>query len=103
MTWAVYIALSRLIKKPEQPFNDGYRHMVKYSRFNQTIQIVVDHKNYLPTMSVIASNRINRYSRTSSIYVGTTDEQHSPPESSEREAQKAKDEFVNYNGCISSE
>lgn len=77
--------------------------MVKYSRFNQTIQIVVDHQNYLPTMSVIAANRMNRYSRTSSIYVGTSDEDHHAAKLSEREhPHGTDDEFVNYNGCISS-
>ena len=73
--------------------------MVKYSRFNRTIQIVVDHQTYLPTMSVIATNRMNPFSKTSAVYVGTPDMDR---KSSEIQSQPASEEFVKYNGCISS-
>lgn len=84
------MALSRLIKRPEQPYNDGQRHMVKYSRYNQTIQIMVDYQTYLPTMSVITANHVSRYSKTSLILVGTMVDDA-----------RLDSNYTNYSGCIS--
>jgi len=93
-------ALSRLIKKPDQPYNDGHRHMVKYSRFNQTIQIIVDYKTYLPTMSVITTNHVSRHSKSSVMLVGTMNDRSS--EVKLLESTHMGNNYTSYGGCISS-
>lgn len=96
-------ALSRLIKKPEQPFNDGHRHMIKYSRFNQTIQIIVDHQSYLPTMSVITTNHINKFSSSSSLMIGTSIHAYQNYKKIARnETSQSHEEYLDFGGCISS-
>lgn len=94
------IALSRLIKRPDQPYNDGYRHMIKYSRFNQTIQMTVDYQTYLPTMSVITANHVNKYSRTSQVIVGTAISRSDG--TSLFGESRLDSNYTNYSGCISS-
>lgn len=84
------MSLSRLIKKPEQPFNDGHRHMFRYSRLNQTMQITVDHQAYLPTMSVVTASQSERLSKSSLIFVGTAGDNMT-----------SDTHHANYNGCIS--
>lgn len=75
--------------------------MFKYSRFNQTIQIIVDHQAFLPTMSVITTNHASRFSRASLISVGTAGGQQASGKSSEKD-EIFDNSYTNYNGCISS-
>lgn len=89
------MSLSRIIKRPDYLFNDGYRHMFKYTRFNQSIQITVDHQTYLPTMSVITAKQANRYSKQSLILVGTAP-------SNQTDGTYTDISLSNYNGCVSS-
>lgn len=96
--YKLMVALSRLIKRPDQPYNDGYRHMIKYSRYNQTIQIVVDYQTYLPTMSVITANHVNKYSKTSLIMIGTAVSDQGTFDENQSDSY-----YTNYSGCISSE
>lgn len=93
-------ALSRLIKKPDQPYNDGHRHMVKYSRFNQSINIMVDYQTYLPTMSVITANHVNKYSKNTLILVGAVGD--STLDTKLLEDTRLEGNYTSYSGCISS-
>lgn len=74
--------------------------MVKYSRYNQTMQIIVDYQSYLPTMSVITANHVSKYSKTSLILVGTVDGQSLGKLMDDG---RSSGNYTNYSGCISSE
>lgn len=95
----LFVALSRLIKRYDQPFNDGYRHMFKYTRYNQTIQIVADHQTYLPSLSVITSSQMVKYSRSSVVMVGSAP---TVSEDSPISLFQSGKNYTNYSGCISS-
>lgn len=74
--------------------------MVKYSRYNQTMQIIVDYQSYLPTMSVITANHVSKYSKTSLILVGTVDGQSLGTKL--MDDGRSSGNYTNYSGCISS-
>lgn len=74
--------------------------MIKYSRFNQTIQIVVDYQTYLPTMSVITANHVNKYSKTSLIMIGTAVGKSG--HTGILDENQLDSNYTNYSGCISS-
>lgn len=93
------MSLSRLIKRPDQPYNDGYRHIVKYLRYNQTIQIIVDYQTYLPTMSVITVNQLNKYSKSSIILIGAAGDKSG--DANIFDGISLDGNYTNYSGCIS--
>lgn len=72
--------------------------MIKYSRYNQTIQIVVDYQTYLPTMSVITANHVNKYSKTSLVMIGTAASDLGLFDENQLDSN-----YTNYSGCMSSE
>lgn len=78
--------------------------MVKYYRYNQTIQIIVDHQTYLPTMNVITGEHASRFSKSSLILVGTAGDKQTLGKLSVKSGSlQPNRNYTNYNGCISSE
>ncbi|KAG9510420.1 Contactin-associated protein-like 5, partial [Fragariocoptes setiger] len=84
------MALSRLVKR-DQPFTDGFRHFVQYSRFGQTTSIVVDNQAYLPSLNVMGDSHVNQQSIPIMIMVGGTKQAFNTANGVKR---------INYAGCI---
>lgn len=109
------MTLSRFIKKSDFSFNDGFRHFVKYTRLNQTIQISVDYQSYLPSMNVAGggitintttsgnatiATKPKKHSNVSFILVGTADDESVPLFNVISERTGVAN-LTHYCGCIS--
>lgn len=74
--------------------------MFKYTRYNQTIQIVADYQTYLPSLSVITSSQMSIYSKSSVVMVGSTPDKMT--DGNAMNMPQSGGNYTNYSGCISS-